>query len=251
MHVLLFLGGLIFLAAGTAALALSLGAYGLGGSSTFVTPGTVAAVGGFALLGLGAIAARLARLAEILETQPWPRNAGDAPHQATTRDAALIAEVVKVSSDAEAAKPAAHASARVAPPITLEPAPAAPAATLAAAVAPEVVSPARAEVQPASARDTQPENKPAAAAPMAAPSAPEPRAHTAPPAAEPRVHPAPAPHTAQTAEEESLHVLKSGVIEGMAYTLYSDGTVDAELPRHGTVRFVSIAQWRAFMRTEQ
>jgi hypothetical protein len=34
-------------------------------------------------------------------------------------------------------------------------------------------------------------------------------------------------------------VLKSGVIEGMAYTLYSDGSIEADLPQ-GMVRFGSI-----------
>jgi hypothetical protein len=44
-------------------------------------------------------------------------------------------------------------------------------------------------------------------------------------------------------------VLKSGVIEGMAYTLYADGSVDAELPT-GMMHFVSIGDWRAHMRGE-
>ena len=38
-------------------------------------------------------------------------------------------------------------------------------------------------------------------------------------------------------------ILKSGVIEGMAYTLYSDGSIEAELPQ-GTLRFGSIAALR-------
>jgi len=42
-------------------------------------------------------------------------------------------------------------------------------------------------------------------------------------------------------------VLKSGVIEGMAYTLYADGSVEAELP-DGTRHFASIADWRAYLR---
>jgi len=39
-------------------------------------------------------------------------------------------------------------------------------------------------------------------------------------------------------------ILKSGVVDGMAYTLYSDGSIEAKLP-HGTVRFGSIAELRA------
>jgi hypothetical protein len=38
-------------------------------------------------------------------------------------------------------------------------------------------------------------------------------------------------------------ILKSGVVDGMAYTLYADGSIEAKLP-HGTVRFGSIAELR-------
>jgi hypothetical protein len=39
-------------------------------------------------------------------------------------------------------------------------------------------------------------------------------------------------------------VLKSGVVEGMAYTLYSDGSIEAQLPQ-GTLRFGSIGALRS------
>jgi hypothetical protein len=40
-----------------------------------------------------------------------------------------------------------------------------------------------------------------------------------------------------------MTVLKSGVVDGMAYTLYSDGSIEAQLPQ-GTLRFGSIAELR-------
>ncbi len=40
-----------------------------------------------------------------------------------------------------------------------------------------------------------------------------------------------------------LSILKSGVVDGMAYTLYSDGSIEAQLPQ-GTLRFGSIAELR-------
>jgi hypothetical protein len=43
-------------------------------------------------------------------------------------------------------------------------------------------------------------------------------------------------------------ILKSGVVDGMAYTLYADGSIEAKLP-HGTVRFGSIAELRAHIET--
>jgi hypothetical protein len=59
---------------------------------------------------------------------------------------------------------------------------------------------------------------------------------SSPPNAEPR---APAER-----EPRSVAILKSGVVDGMAYTLYADGSIEAQLP-HGTVRFGSIAELRA------
>jgi hypothetical protein len=45
------------------------------------------------------------------------------------------------------------------------------------------------------------------------------------------------------ADSYVVSILKSGVIDGMAYTLYSDGAIEAELPQ-GTVRFGSVAELR-------
>ena len=54
------------------------------------------------------------------------------------------------------------------------------------------------------------------------------------------------PPSVVTPEEtaEPLTVLKSGVVDGMAYTLYSDGSIEAQLPQ-GMLRFGSIAELRA------
>jgi hypothetical protein len=40
-----------------------------------------------------------------------------------------------------------------------------------------------------------------------------------------------------------VSILKSGVVNGMAYTLYSDGSIEAQLPE-GTLRFGSITELR-------
>jgi hypothetical protein len=52
------------------------------------------------------------------------------------------------------------------------------------------------------------------------------------------------PEAAPAAEPPAAAILKSGVVDGMAYTLYADGSIEAKLP-HGTVRFGSIAELRA------
>jgi len=78
--------------------------------------------------------------------------------------------------------------------------------------------------------ESEPQPAPEQAQAQPEPAAPEPQ--------EPQSGPAPVeePHTAA--------ILKSGVVDGMAYTLYADGSIEAKLP-HGTVRFGSIAELRS------
>ena len=68
------------------------------------------------------------------------------------------------------------------------------------------------------------------------PAAPPPALETAPQVT------APLPVPAQEAAA-AVSILKSGVVEGMAYTLYSDGSIEAQLPA-GTLRFGSITELR-------
>jgi hypothetical protein len=57
--------------------------------------------------------------------------------------------------------------------------------------------------------------------------------------------PAPEPRPVAPAPEAptTVSILKSGVVDGMAYTLYSDGSIEAQLPQ-GTLRFGSITELR-------
>ncbi len=50
----------------------------------------------------------------------------------------------------------------------------------------------------------------------------------------------------QPADAYAVSILKSGVIDGMAYTLYSDGSIEAEMPQ-GTMRFASIDELRDYL----
>ncbi len=68
----------------------------------------------------------------------------------------------------------------------------------------------------------------------------EPAAPTATPAA------APEPRSAPPAEQPAVTVLKSGVVDGMAYSLYSDGSIEAQMPE-GMMRFASIDELRAHL----
>ena len=69
----------------------------------------------------------------------------------------------------------------------------------------------------------------------AKPSVPTPRR------AEPE---APIQHPAS--ESRGVAILKSGVVDGMGYTLYVDGSIEAELPQ-GTLRFSSINELRSHL----
>jgi hypothetical protein len=72
---------------------------------------------------------------------------------------------------------------------------------------------------------------------------PEPEAVA--PAPEPDLEPEPStPAGPQPVEHpRDVAVLKSGVVDGMGYTLYVDGSIEAELPQ-GTLRFASINELR-------
>jgi hypothetical protein len=85
------------------------------------------------------------------------------------------------------------------------------------------------------AADTQPA---APAAPVEPVLTPEPEQFQF---REPTVDVRPAAAAAQA--PAPLSVLKSGVVDGMAYTLYSDGSIEAQLPQ-GTLRFGSITDLR-------
>lgn len=70
--------------------------------------------------------------------------------------------------------------------------------------------------------------------------------------AEPKFHAAPreteagAPLPPPVDEPTPVAILKSGVVDGMGYTLYVDGSIEAELP-DGTLRFASINELRSHL----
>ncbi len=53
----------------------------------------------------------------------------------------------------------------------------------------------------------------------------------------------PTTRQAQSGPEDQVEVLKSGTVGGMSYTLYTDGSIDAEFP-DGKLRFASIEELR-------
>ena len=75
----------------------------------------------------------------------------------------------------------------------------------------------------------------------------EPRHDRLPREAAPVMHTEPeAPMPRRGNEPRTVAILKSGVVDGMGYTLYVDGSIEAELPQ-GTLRFASINDLRSHL----
>jgi hypothetical protein len=110
----------------------------------------------------------------------------------------------------------------------------------------EPVEPAAPDASPASFDDAWP--KADRARPPEPPAArrPPPRpASTFEPAAPQSAAPPPVPEPSP-AEQSPVTVLKSGIVDGMAYSLYSDGSIEAQMPV-GMMRFASIDELRAHL----
>jgi hypothetical protein len=120
--------------------------------------------------------------------------------------------------------------------------------------APPPERPSQTDWMPPAERQLPPER---AAQPAGSPARPPPNGYFdskwpaepaagAPPPAEPSQEPAFSrfPDEDKPADEpRSVAILKSGVVDGMGYTLYVDGSIEAELPQ-GTLRFASITDLR-------
>ncbi|MEY9159795.1 DUF308 domain-containing protein [Bradyrhizobium japonicum] len=108
----------------------------------------------------------------------------------------------------------------------------------------EPTEPAAPESQPASFDDAWPRpDRMRPPEPPAAGRRPPPR--SPPPFAEPGPPPPP-PEPAPAVEQAPVTVLKSGIVDGMAYSLYSDGSIEAQMPE-GMMRFASIDELRAHL----
>ncbi|MCP3370360.1 DUF308 domain-containing protein [Bradyrhizobium cajani] len=107
----------------------------------------------------------------------------------------------------------------------------------------EPAAPAAPEAPPASFEDAWPKPdrmrppEPPAASRRPPPRSPSSFAEAAPP---------PAPEPATPAEPAPVTVLKSGIVDGMAYSLYSDGSIEAQMPE-GMMRFASIDELRTHL----
>jgi hypothetical protein len=277
MSVFLYCAGAIAFAAGAILAGFGIPVSEFSFGNTLIIAGAVAMTGGLIVVGLGAVVAELQRQAETLParnpvrsgrpldmfdaaisgrtvTPPFAPKAGPAafepPAEAVAKPA--LPEPAPPSEEpGPMAAPTLHNP--DAPPFKTDAAAYAPPPAAEAFEPPPVAEPPRAEPQagsfwrrsppPAKAtyfdamwpsesrgpsgRDEKPDE------PLPSPPADEPApVRPEPPLAEP----APA----------AAAILKSGVVDGMGYTLYVDGSIEAELPQ-GTLRFASITELRSHL----
>ena len=281
MHLLLLALGVLVTAVGAVMLAFSVPLTDLAGIALF-TSGMIAAVGGLVLIGLSAAVRSLSQIAERLDIQPppsvaaveretpapRPRRAAPEPPVAAAVTASAASKAPEVPKPAEAPQVAEEPPkgallgwfGRPKGPVAAKPesppeAPAgrtepprvqAPASETGAqngrfeAAAVEIGASARpapleaSESFPAVVTRPIPMGPAVVAEPPPVRSAPRP----APPSAQKPV--APQNGTAATT------VYRSGVIDGMAYSLFMDGSIEAELPT-GRARFGTIDELQKYL----
>ncbi len=216
MYLLLLLVGVVLAAAGVAMMRYAVPIEEFSSVALFVS-GVVAIVGALVIGALAVVARTLGRIAERLEIQPLP-----------------LPPVAAVGHEDPAPRPAR------------EPA----RATAAGAARPSLLgwlgrgsspTPVRAP-QPPATPTAEPSSGQVDLAPLTRVA--EPIAPVLPAPAAPVVRPGPKPAAPQNGAANTVY--RSGVIDGMAYTLFMDGSIQAELPQ-GTVKFTNIDDLQKYL----
>src|SRR5215470_7179985 len=264
---------MVLLGAAIALLLAGLGALGygipykeFGFGNTLIIVGSSAVCSGFLMIGFWAVARELQQISQrlgggaVASVQPaFPAETSLAPSLAPPPPPPRAA-AESASIDPGAAPPWVEGRGDAPPPAPAEAGPAPkPRRNLL------FTSTSRKERERAAARASEPlapdllsadlrPNPPAMDAPPVEPAAPMPptfddawprseRARRAGRNAAPPDVPPPAPARDDTPQ---VTVLKSGVVDGMAYSLYSDGSIEAQMPE-GMMRFASIDELRAHL----
>jgi hypothetical protein len=233
-----------------------------------LTPGIVATVGGVLLIGLGAGLRTLQRIEQTLAVRPMPRplpvpdskpiELGDASREAAQLPFVLksgrnsqAGDTVQQSAEESRNSASGEKTSLALPAIAPARATVAEAETSLAGKGANGAGAARAAQ--GNARPIAPAGgRPAPAFDLLWPKGRQ-SLRTAEPALVQNVTvPALEPKTAEQLNQRAAHadgatdglsVLKSGIVNGMPYTLFSDGSIEAQLPE-GTLRFGSITELR-------
>lgn len=258
---------MVLLGAGIGLLLAGLGALGygilykeFGFGNTLVVAGAVAGCSGFLMFGLWAVARELQHIAQRLGSSvvasahpAFPPEPSLAPTLGPPRTAEAAA------ADAGAAPPWVEGRGDgppLPPPAEAPPAPKPrrnllftstsrkererAAARASEPLAPDLLS---ADLRPSPAAMDAPPIEPVAPPPSFEDAWPKSDRSRRPPRGAATDAPPPAP---ARGDAPQVTVLKSGVVDGMAYSLYSDGSIEAQMPE-GMMRFASIDELRAHL----
>jgi hypothetical protein len=282
MMTMLLIAGIAVLAAGLLAVAFGIPVKEFSFGNTLILAGAVAACTGVILLGLAVVVRELqniaqrlgpanpAELARVKSEPQLPATAGDQPAPANLDGAEPAGKQSPSASSSAPWQEGAGARDRGHGDGAPEAAPPEPAAATKArrnllfssssrrereraagtsdapaadpAPAPPVPPPVPKEPAPASFEDAWPQSDRARSDALRRPRTPSTLAepNAAAPAPE---RPAP---SVRSEEPAPVTVLKSGVVDGMAYSLYSDGSIEAQMPE-GMMRFASIDELRSHL----
>ena len=232
MHLILFLVGIVLVFAGAVLIHSSVPVADIPEAARF-NSGVIAVVGGLILMALAAVVRSVGRIAERFEMQPLPLppvaavgrdDPGPRPARAAPNGEAKGSSLLAWFGHSAAPAGGANGAAKLSP------------------TAPEVPAAAPVDLAPLTRVPEEPRvavPPPIAPPPAAAPPAPKPPAPLRPPLKPPAV-----------ATTPDATVYKSGVIDGMAYTLFMDGSIEAELPQ-GKVRFGSVDELQKYLTARQ
>jgi hypothetical protein len=205
------------------------------GNSPLLVSGMVALVGGLIVIALSLAVRSLGRIAERLDIQPLPLPPiADIGHAAPPPRPTIVPPAIKPEPVPEVAAPEPRVEPRIEP--SAAPPPAAPAAV-------------RDPAAPAPPKSSLFGGLFGGKKPLDAAAPGDPSRVDLAPTSVPSASPPPAGNgTAlpKAAPASGAAVYKSGVIDGMAYTLYVDGSIEAELPQ-GTIRFASVEALQTYL----
>ena len=228
MYLILFLVGVVLAFAGALLVHSSVPVEDIPKAALF-NSGIIAIVGGLILMALAVVVRSVGRIAERFEMQPLPL-----PPVAAVGREDPGPRPARAEPNGEAKRPSllswfGHTTTLASG--TAKPLPAAP----------EVPAAPQLDLTPLTRVPEEP--RVAVPPPLVAPPAPK------PPAPPLRLPPKPAaPATAATTPDATVY--KSGVIDGMAYTLFMDGSIEADLPQ-GKVKFASVDELQKYLTTRQ
>lgn len=282
MSIVLFVVGAVAVMVGVGMVAFGIPINEFSFGNTLIVAGTTATIGGLIVIGLGAAVAQLHRITEMLAVRAPPRTgrplenveavpetpvavlpATRVPFPPKPRPEPAMREPLepRVAPPADTGEHPDQSFAPMlrnpeAPPLTVdEEVSLSPSVNGSGAAQPRHAAafepPWRAPAQPPprevpgtnfDAMWPPAESKPPRG-PMGSATPPTPRPEQPPhePGAPPEI-----PEPPAASQPRAVAILKSGVVDGMGYTLYVDGSIEAELPQ-GTLRFASIEELRSHL----